>query len=206
MADDQIIIFQKPLDVTEPTVIDSSKCAETIRLMLRGSKVGGHTHRRRVLKRLFRGEDSLMYALVPSATDFPHIRGRETTKFTNLYLDDKIPISLFFFLPALYGGVHLSAWGFNFPSRTEELLWKIACLDIMGSSIVGALVISPGKLGLDGIWETIYGYFAITSLVVLAFVYALSRVYIVTEAFVSLRHVPVGVYATVPWSQNIPHI
>ena len=36
--------------------------------------------------------------------------------------------------------------------------------------------------------------------------YALSRIYLVAESFASLRHVPVGAYAAVPWIEDIPHI
>ena len=36
--------------------------------------------------------------------------------------------------------------------------------------------------------------------------YTLSRYYLVVEAFISLRHVPIGVYAAVPWVQAIPHV
>ena len=40
----------------------------------------------------------------------------------------------------------------------------------------------------------------------LLILYALSRIYIVVESFISLRHVPIGVYAAIPWVQDIPHI
>lgn len=36
--------------------------------------------------------------------------------------------------------------------------------------------------------------------------YTASRLYLVTESFLSLRHVPIGAYAAVPWVQTIPHI
>ena len=38
------------------------------------------------------------------------------------------------------------------------------------------------------------------------FLYAVARVYIVTESFVSLRYVPIGVYSSLDWLQVIPHI
>ena len=34
----------------------------------------------------------------------------------------------------------------------------------------------------------------------------LSRIYLVVELFTSLRNVPIGVFAALPWVQNIPHI
>ena len=42
--------------------------------------------------------------------------------------------------------------------------------------------------------------------IALCLLYILSRLYIVVEAFISLRHVPIGVYAAVPWVQAIPHV
>jgi hypothetical protein len=33
-----------------------------------------------------------------------------------------------------------------------------------------------------------------------------ARLFLVVESFISLRDVPSGVYATVPWAQYIPHI
>ncbi len=37
------------------------------------------------------------------------------------------------FLPLVYGGVHLGACNFEFPTKTELLLWKIAGFDIMAT-------------------------------------------------------------------------
>lgn len=36
--------------------------------------------------------------------------------------------------------------------------------------------------------------------------YPFGRVFIVVESFISLRHVPVGVYEGVGWAQYIPHL
>ena len=36
--------------------------------------------------------------------------------------------------------------------------------------------------------------------------YTLMRVYIVVESFISLRHVPIGVYAALLWALGIPHV
>ena len=37
-------------------------------------------------------------------------------------------------------------------------------------------------------------------------IYIFSRVYLVVESFISLRHLPIGVFAAVPWVQVILHI
>ncbi|MCJ1271471.1 hypothetical protein MMC22_011372 [Lobaria immixta] len=85
-------------------------------------------------------------------------------------------------LPVAYGGIHLVAWGFEFPSPAESLLWKISCFLIMG---FGLLLLYP----------------PLASILIPA-----ARIFLVLESFLSLRYVPIGVYAAVPWVQNIPHI
>jgi hypothetical protein len=39
-------------------------------------------------------------------------------------------------LPAVYGGIHITAWDLEFPSGIERLLWKIACFDIIITMVV----------------------------------------------------------------------
>lgn len=98
-------------------------------------------------------------------------------------------------LPAVYGGIHLTAWGFESPSRVESLLWKISCLLVMSSVII--LLLSVHRTAT----------FVLNARALILWVlYTAPRIFLVVESFISLRHVPIGVYAAVPWVQNIPHI
>ena len=123
------------------------------------------------------------------------------------------PVSLVVFLPIIYGEIHLTAIKFNFASNAERLLWLIASIDTMPTS-----------------WGLLFLFVVLKRLVELScyprmepsaklvaricfyptylflMVYTLSRVYLVVEPFISLQHVPIGVYATIPWIQNIPRI
>ena len=133
-------------------------------------------------------------------------------------------------ITAAYGGIHLTAWNFEFPSRIESIIWRIACFIIMGSSF--ALLAAPSWKALDNYYTVRFRWYTerdnlvslATHLRTKAFLrvlkhmlnygsagllllcYAASRVYLVVESFISLRHVPIGVYAAVPWVQNIPHV
>ena len=136
-----------------------------------------------------------------------------------------------FFIPltAAYGGIHLSAWDFEFPSRVESIIWRTACFIIIGSSF--AVLAEPSWRALDwytfDIYSPVLGHvpgghgkhlrvkkflrvlnntLAYSSADLLLSCYAAARLYIVIESFVSLRHVPIGVYAAVPWVENIPHV
>jgi hypothetical protein len=48
-------------------------------------------------------------------------------------------------------------------------------------------------------------YFAILSIFLIPY-FLLVRLFIVTESFISLRRVPIGVYTGVPWTEYIPHL
>ena len=131
-----------------------------------------------------------------------------------------------FFIPltAAYGGIHLSAWNFEFPSRVESILWRTACFIIIGSSF--ALLTIPSWGTLDDYFVHYLIYEREDSIKLRAFIvmralhrrlgycfagllllcYATARLYLVVESFISLRHVPIGVYAAVPWVENIPHV
>ena len=127
-------------------------------------------------------------------------------------------------LSLLYGGIHLATWNFAFASKTEHLLWKIACIDIMATVPIGfpsfywysfyllglrELLSDRNKLIAEALMlfphdVAVFPNFGFLS--ILSVCYAFSRIYIVIESFISLRHVPIGVYAAVPWVQAIPHI
>lgn len=124
-------------------------------------------------------------------------------------------------LPAIYGGIHLSAVSFDFPSSTESKLWLYSGLYIalglpIWEVVAWFMVIyeSTGILDmllqpcLDGnglhrvVWQCIRSILG--RLFLLG--YALARTYIIVESFASLRHVPIGVYWTPDWLEMIPHI
>ena len=119
-----------------------------------------------------------------------------------------------------YGAAHTTAWKFAFPTDTERLLWRIACVDTIGGvisllaifSIVVFLHEHDAKMLLwaffareKGIMPLLYRMLIVVGIVNIPFFIA-SRIYIIIETFISLRHVQWGVYATVNWTDYIPHI
>jgi hypothetical protein len=131
-------------------------------------------------------------------------------------------------LCAVYGGVHLSTWNFDFPTPIEQKLWRIACiLTVAGSPLTpwffswseqvfheesfieGTIAMITGVFeefrGSGSFWggcsQLLHCFAVLFSPLLLA-----SRLFLVVESFISLRDVPSGVYVTVPWAQYIPHI
>ena len=116
-----------------------------------------------------------------------------------------------FFIPltAAYGGIHLSAWNFEFPSRIESMIWRTACFVLTGSPFT--LLAAPSRariywMSSGPVREALIEGVGNVSAGLLLLCYAASRLYLVIESFISLRQVPIGVYAAVPWVQNIPHV
>lgn len=124
-------------------------------------------------------------------------------------------------LPAIYGGIHLSAASFDFPSRTESQLWLYSGLYIaLGLPIwevmawFMAVYESTGMLDMllrpccdaNGLHRMIWRFTRSILGRLFLLGYALARTYIIVESFASLRHVPIGVYWTPDWLEMIPHI
>ena len=107
-------------------------------------------------------------------------------------------------LPVIYGSIHLTAWGFDFPTLAESILWKTSCLIIITLSfpVLPSFCIPAFVAYLDDFFPSLVISFMLLSLSLST----AARIFLVLESFISLRHVPIGVYAAVPWVQNIPHI
>jgi hypothetical protein len=100
-------------------------------------------------------------------------------------------------LPVVCGGVHLTAWNFEFPSFAEEQCWRVMCLVIM----CALLVLIAVAWILDKIEGRLPGCFT-----VMVATYKAARLYIVAEAFISLGSVSIGFYCAPSWLRMLPHV
>ncbi|KAL8738302.1 MAG: hypothetical protein Q9181_000891 [Wetmoreana brouardii] len=119
-----------------------------------------------------------------------------------------------------YGAAHCTAWNFIFPTPTERLLWRISCVDTV-AGVISLLALFSLSVYLHehqarslikafftqepGIMSWVYRMI-ITIGVLNIPLFILSRIFIIVETFISLRHVQKGVYKTVEWTDYIPHI
>ena len=125
-------------------------------------------------------------------------------------------------LSSCYGGLHVAAWFSLFPTALETLMWRLSSVCVASAGFVlGGL----GQLGypvwlficaLDNVSKDLrallyfpcamltVGYFAV--LVCFCFGYACSRGFLIIEAFISLRRLPVTAYSTPEWTQLITHL
>ncbi|MCJ1276939.1 hypothetical protein MMC21_004747 [Puttea exsequens] len=121
-----------------------------------------------------------------------------------------------------YFGIHLAGWHFDFPSRTERILWRTSSLILMGLLIFYLLAIAFGTMMSGRLAKWLFNNHEATTILGVAsllprwvavllhspvfLIYGLARMYIITEGFVSLRALPKTAFESVNWSNFLPHI
>ena len=117
----------------------------------------------------------------------------------------------------VFGGIHCVGWFFDFPSSAEAMMWRVS--SVVLTSIAFGLPISFNSVGfLFPLFRSIipgplFGsiitsqkkYFTAGSTILLL-VYVVSRLLLLVEAFISLRHLAPEMLALVKWTSFIPHI
>ena len=127
-----------------------------------------------------------------------------------------------------FGGIHLGAWDFGFPTYYEQVCWRVASalsafIMLAGFVVTAALErISVTRLWSDdfprrcdnvgnelgrqcGLSDDIGRVFGIAVNICVWIRYIFTRMYLVVESFSSLRSLPAGSYETVDWSKFVPH-
>ena len=100
----------------------------------------------------------------------------------------------------VFGGIHCVGWYFDFPSSAEALLWRVSSAVLTGI----AFLLPPLFLLVGGNLDNLWLISAI--FVIILQVYVVSRLLLLVEAFISLRHLTPGMLALVKWTSFIPHI
>ena len=125
----------------------------------------------------------------------------------SLWNKSAIPIIVLGILTAAYGGLHASAWNGNFPTTMEGNLWKISALVIAGTGVVFALymiVVECLDFAQAEFKDKFEAFIMIFWVPFLA--YVSGRLFLIVEAFISLRALPLAAYDTPSWTQFIPHL
>jgi hypothetical protein len=203
--------FQKPVGVRDPTMVDEPTSEKLQEAIL------DHAH----------DPSRPMNLITSRASNITSIN------YTFGPWESATVFGIVCLVTAAYGGVHLAAWRFDFPTHTECWIWKIICIITVAGSLFAPAWLVFASRCFDGsgggakkmremllryltcrksAWEGIppcmiamvYPYWLIS--VMMAPLFIFSRVGIVVESFLSLRKVPEGAYATVGWSEYIPHI
>lgn len=120
------------------------------------------------------------------------------------------------FASMTFGGIHAAAWNEYFPSDVESWMWRCSALYIIWSGLVWLLINLVAQMSkpFDDYWNRTrlpHAPFAksMPLIIVCLFcgsLYTFARMYLVIEAFISIRQLPVEAYSTPDWTQFIPHL
>ena len=120
------------------------------------------------------------------------------------------------FASMAYGGLHATAWNGHFPSSIEMWLWRASSICIAGSGLTWILINLLARTfkgfkaywkeveSLRAHWTSLVGLGSLATLCGLA--YLLARIFLVVEAFISLRKLPAAAFETLQWTQLVPHL
>lgn len=116
----------------------------------------------------------------------------------------------------LYGAVHLAGWNEQFPTVVEQWFWRASAAYIVFSGLLWSFLNLLGHLS-GSVWWFWYdmlagygsqrGYRILLALCYLGgILYVVARVYLVVEAFISLRALPASAYQSPSWILTVPHL
>lgn len=120
------------------------------------------------------------------------------------------------FVSMAYGAIHAAAWNDYFPTEAEKWLWRAAAIWMSASGLIWVFIclIANWFPRFDRFWvkfsqrktpwwsyPTVYALCSICGIA-----YVLARVFLVVEAFVSIRKLPAASYDTPGWTQLVPHL
>ena len=114
---------------------------------------------------------------------------------------------------ASFSLLHLIAWNFEFPTRTEQLMWRWTCVSmsiVLGvGCLVEAISIVAEGYTTSGL-TTLNGYKLRWPTNILFFIpgamYMSARLIVIGEIVASLRLLQSGCFEVVQWSEVFPHL
>ena len=107
----------------------------------------------------------------------------------------------------IFGGIHCAGCFFKFFSGEEAMMWRVSSTVLTGIAFILPLYFTFLGLFLKTSDSTSrLRRYLITAFTIILLVYVVSRLLLLLEAFISLRHLTPGMLALVRWTSFIPHI
>ncbi|KAL7789775.1 hypothetical protein V8C37DRAFT_417714 [Trichoderma ceciliae] len=107
---------------------------------------------------------------------------------------------------AIFGGIHVVAWNFAFPSAVELTFWRCASIYSAVSPLYLLLIVISCELS-QHFYFSMEKFIGVTgyALPFLGCLYVVARLFIIVEIFRTLCFLPPGSFVST-WTSNIPHI
>ena len=112
-----------------------------------------------------------------------------------------------FAVGGIFGGIHCLGWFFSFPSRGEGTLWRVSSAVLTGIAFLFPIFLSFVGFLVEKLNNKYYRErYSISVFTIILLVYVVSRILLLIEAFISVRHLTPRMLALVTWTSFIPHI
>jgi hypothetical protein len=106
----------------------------------------------------------------------------------------------------VFGGIHCIGWFFDFPSSDEAMLWRVSSAVLTGIAFLIPIITIFLALFLKKSHSARRLGFGFVVFIIILLIHVVSRLFLIVEAFISLRHLTPGMLALVKWTSFIPHI
>lgn len=119
----------------------------------------------------------------------------------------------------VHAGIHLIGWGFDFPTYTEALIWRVSSLILLVMMVGGAVPVISTRPWFDFSFNLLWIWVIdarkstwirrnlIAYIVNFAyFIYIVARLLIFVEIFLSFRSLPDSAYEDINWTGFLPHL
>ena len=199
--------FKKPLDVKIPTPISITRLPDTTLTELKALSTKSIVADFFLVDQLGRGRQTPFHQRIYNDSYF--VDRTYIIRFPRdvfVMVDWEFGVTI---LSILFGGLHLIAWNFEFPTPAERLVWRIASAFSAGLMplcyAVGTIVTFLAlKIAPEWTFKHKDLIFSVP-IGITSFSYALGRFYLLGESFASLRSLPPRVFLGT-WSTNLPGI
>ena len=101
----------------------------------------------------------------------------------------------------LFGGIHVAAWNFSFPSKIELIFWR--CASIYATAFIPSFLVLGLALTVlqEDLFNKVMSFFS----PLLSFLYIVARLFLLVEIFRTLCFLPPDAYLST-WATNVPHV
>ncbi|KAK4693587.1 hypothetical protein P7C71_g3848, partial [Lecanoromycetidae sp. Uapishka_2] len=123
---------------------------------------------------------------------------------------------ILWFASMAFGGIHAAAWHNYFPSEVEAWIWRCSATYITWSGLVWLTINLSAKIykPIDDLWigqrlskaPWVKSWVIAMICAICGALYIFARLYLVIEALISIRELPLGAYQTPDWTEIFPHL
>ena len=113
------------------------------------------------------------------------------------------------FFGVVFGGLHCIGWNFEYPTHSEQTLWRATSLAITVIPLVVApidFLLANRDVTSCGMIERIALLIMDPMMSILLFIYVPARLFLIAQALALLREQPPSALVAVDWTKYIPHL